>query len=90
LGIFTGRECRSPRSGRRKELGQNEAGRGHDTRSRDDSAGQDEALLLTEDGRYRHVPIVNGSKVVGVVSRFGLGEIELDRLDGETGLWERI
>ena len=64
--------------------------RGHDTRSRDDSAGQDEVLLLTEDGRYRHVPIVNGSKVVGVVSRFGLGEIELDRLDGETGLWERI
>jgi hypothetical protein len=46
-------------------------------------------LPLTEDGRYRHVPIVNGSKVVGVVSRFGLDEIELDRLDGETGLWER-
>ena len=49
-----------------------------------------EALLLMEDGRYRHVPIVDGSKVVGIVSRFDFSGIELDRLDEETGLWERI
>jgi CBS domain-containing protein len=49
-----------------------------------------EALRLMEDGRYRHLPIVDGSKVVGVVSRFDFSGIELDRLDEETGLWERI
>jgi CBS domain-containing protein len=49
-----------------------------------------EALRLMEDGRYRHVPIVEGGKVVGIVSRFDFSGIELDRLDEETGLWERI
>jgi CBS domain-containing protein len=49
-----------------------------------------EALRLMEDGRYRHVPIVDEGKVVGIVSRFDFSGIELDRLDEETGLWERI
>jgi len=49
-----------------------------------------EALRLMEDGRYRHVPIVDDGKVVGIVSRFDFSGIELDRLDEETGLWERI
>jgi CBS domain-containing protein len=49
-----------------------------------------EALRLMEDGRYRHMPIVDDGKVVGIVSRFDFSGIELDRLDEETGLWERI
>jgi CBS domain-containing protein len=49
-----------------------------------------EALRLMEDGRYRHLPIVEGGKVVGIVSRFDFSGMELDRLDEETGLWERI
>jgi len=49
-----------------------------------------EALRLMEYGRYRHVPIVDDGKVVGIVSRFDFSGIELDRLDEETGLWERI
>ena len=49
-----------------------------------------EALRLMEYRRYRHVPIVNDGKVVGSVSRFDFSGIELDRLDEETGLWERI
>jgi CBS domain-containing protein len=49
-----------------------------------------EALRLMEDGRYRHVPIVEDGKVVGIVSRFDFSGLELDRLDEETGLWERI
>jgi CBS domain-containing protein len=49
-----------------------------------------EALRLMEDGRYRHVPIVDGGRVVGIVSRLDFSGIELDRLDEETGLWERI
>jgi CBS domain-containing protein len=49
-----------------------------------------EALRLMEDGRYRHVPIVDDGKVVGCVSRFDFSGLELDRLNEETGLWERI
>ena len=49
-----------------------------------------EALRLMEDGRYRHLPIVEEGKVVGIVSRFDFSGIELDRLDEETGLWQRI
>lgn len=49
-----------------------------------------EALRLMEDGRYRHLPIVDDGKVVGIVSRFDFNGMELGRLDEETGLWERI
>jgi CBS domain-containing protein len=49
-----------------------------------------EALRQMEDGRYRHLPIVDNGIVVGIVSRFDFSGIELDRLDEETGLWERI
>jgi CBS domain-containing protein len=49
-----------------------------------------EALRLMEDGRYRHVPVVEAGTVVGIVSRFDFSGLELDRLDEETGLWERI
>jgi CBS domain-containing protein len=49
-----------------------------------------EALRLMQDGRYRHVPITDEGKVVGIVSRFDFNGLELDRLDEETGLWERI
>ena len=49
-----------------------------------------ETLRLMEDGHYRHLPIVDDGKVVGIVSRFDFSGLELDRLDEETGLWERI
>ena len=49
-----------------------------------------EALWLKEDGRYRDLPIVDDGKVVGIVSRFDFSGLELDRLDEETGIWERI
>jgi CBS domain-containing protein len=49
-----------------------------------------DALRLMEDGRYRHLPIVDDGKVVGIVSRFDFSGLELDRLNEETGIWERI
>jgi CBS domain-containing protein len=49
-----------------------------------------EALRLMEDGRHRHLPIIEDGKLVGIVSRFDFSGLELDRLDEETGLWERI
>jgi CBS domain-containing protein len=49
-----------------------------------------EALRLMEDGRYRHLPIIDDGKVVRIVSRFDFSGIELDRLDEESELWERV
>ena len=44
-------------------------------------------LLALQAAAY---PVVEGSKVVGIVSHFDFEGLELDRLDEETGLWERI
>jgi CBS domain-containing protein len=49
-----------------------------------------EALRLMSDGGFRHVPIVAGGKVVGVVSHGDFRGLERARLDEETGLWARI
>jgi CBS domain-containing protein len=49
-----------------------------------------EALRLMRDGGFRHVPVLEGDVVVGVVSRGDFRGLEHDRLDEETGLWERI
>ena len=49
-----------------------------------------EALRAMQDGGYRHLPVVDGDKVVGVISRGDFRGLEQDRLDEETGLWERI
>jgi CBS domain-containing protein len=50
-----------------------------------------ECLRLMQDCGFRHVPIVNEKgALVGVVSRGDFRGHEQDRLDEETGLWERI
>jgi len=49
-----------------------------------------DALRIMHDAGCRHVPIVEHGKVVGVVSKADFRGIEVDRLDVETGLWERI
>jgi CBS domain-containing protein len=49
-----------------------------------------EALRLMRDGGFRHVPVVDQGKVVGIVSSGDFRGLEKDRLDEETGLWERI
>lgn len=49
-----------------------------------------EALRLMQDGGFRHVPIVDGGKVVGIVSLGDFRAYEHARLDEETGFWERI
>jgi CBS domain-containing protein len=49
-----------------------------------------EALRLMRDGGFRHVPVVEGGVVTGVVSRGDFRGLEQDRLDEETGYWERI
>jgi CBS domain-containing protein len=49
-----------------------------------------EALRMMQDGGYRHIPVVESGRVVGIVSRGDFKGTELDRLDEETGYWERI
>jgi CBS domain-containing protein len=49
-----------------------------------------EALRLMQDNGYRHVPVVAGGKIVGVVSHGDFRGLETARLDEESGLWERI
>jgi CBS domain-containing protein len=49
-----------------------------------------DALRLMFDVGCRHIPIIENERVVGVVSRVDFRGLELDRLDEETGLWERI
>lgn len=49
-----------------------------------------EALRLMQDGGFRHIPVVDKGVVVGVVSRGDFRGLEQDRLDEETGIWQRI
>lgn len=49
-----------------------------------------EALRAMADGGYRHLPVVDAGKVVGIVSRSDFKGLELDRFEDETSLWERI
>jgi CBS domain-containing protein len=49
-----------------------------------------EALRLMADRGFRHLPVVDGGKVVGIVSKGDFRGLEQDRLDEETGIWERI
>jgi CBS domain-containing protein len=48
-----------------------------------------DALRLMRDGGYRHLPVVDSGRLVGVVSRGDFRGLEQDRLDEETGIWER-
>lgn len=92
IGIFTGRDavCRVGAEGRsasRTTLGEVMT-------SNPDVLGSNctavEALRRMRDGGYRHLPIVEGGKVVGIVSRGDFRGLEQARLDEETGLWERL
>lgn len=49
-----------------------------------------DALRVMQDGGFRHVPVVTGRKVVGIVSHGDFRGLETARLDEETGLWERL
>ncbi len=49
-----------------------------------------EALRLMWDGGFRHVPIVDRGKVLGVVSRGDFQASERDRLEEERAFWEHM
>lgn len=48
-----------------------------------------DALHVMQVGGFRHVPVVEDGKVVGIVSKGDFRGIEQARLDQETGIWEQ-
>jgi CBS domain-containing protein len=54
------------------------------------SASALDALRCMQDGGFRHIPIVQDGRVIGVVSRGDFRAIEHAQLDEETGFWERL
>jgi len=49
-----------------------------------------EALRLMSDGGFRHLPVVDETRIVGIVSRGDFKGLELDHFEDESSLWERI
>lgn len=49
-----------------------------------------EALRLMSDGGFRHLPVIDQGRIVGIVSRGDFKGLELDHFEDETSLWERI
>ena len=92
VGIFTGRDAVHRVLAEGKSAGDTKLTEvmTHDPDAMPPGKMAIEVLRLMEDGRYRHMPIVENGKVVGMVSRYDFSGLELDRLDEETGLWERI
>ncbi|MBI1212621.1 MAG: CBS domain-containing protein [Alphaproteobacteria bacterium] len=49
-----------------------------------------DALRMMWDGGFRHVPVVEGGKILGVVTRGSIKGYEQHRLDEERELWEHM
>ena len=49
-----------------------------------------EALHVMHDGGFRHVPVVDHGRLVGIVSHGDFRHIEHAKLDEQTGIWERL
>lgn len=92
VGIFTGRDavCRVLACGKNAARTRLAAVMTPDPDTMPPGRTAIEALRLMKDGGYRHLPVIDNGKVVGVVSRGDFRGLEQDRLDEETGIWERI
>jgi CBS domain-containing protein len=92
VGIFTGRDAVCRVLAERRDPATTRLGevmtRDPDTMAPNKTAI--DALRLMQDRGFRHVPVVDAGKLLGVVSRGDFRGLEQDRLDEETLLWERI
>jgi CBS domain-containing protein len=57
-----------------------------------DTIGLDEiaikGLQMMEDGKYRHLPVVNGNRIIGIISRADYPADEKAELETERHYWE--
>ncbi len=92
VGIFTGRDAVSRVLAEGKDPARTTLGEvmTYDPDTMTPKHSAIEALRLMRDACCRHLPIVQDGKVLGIVSRGDFRGVEQDRLDEETGLWERI
>ena len=92
LGIFTGRDAIGRVLAEGKDAERTRIGdvMTPDPRTVPPERSAIDALRLMSDLGCRHIPIVEHGRVVGIVSRADFRGLEVDRLDEETGLWERI
>lgn len=49
-----------------------------------------DALRKMTDGGYRHLPVAANGRILGIVSRGDFTGLELDRLEDEGDIWDRI
>ena len=49
-----------------------------------------DALRVMHDGGFRHIPVVDHGRIVGIVSHGDFRSFEHAQHDEETGIWERI
>jgi CBS domain-containing protein len=49
-----------------------------------------EALRRMQRGHFRHLPVVDGEKVVGILSRRDFYGFEVDEIEREEKLWEEM
>ena len=92
VGIFTGRDAvtrvlAAGRSASKTTLG--DVMTAHPTAMPPGKTAID-ALRLMWDGGFRHVPLVDGDKIVGCVSRGDFKGLELGVHDDERELWEHM
>jgi CBS domain-containing protein len=90
-GIFTGRDLvRVIAAGKPAEATKLSAVMTKDPHTMPPGRTAIEALRLMHDGGFRHVPVVDEGRIVGIVSRGDFRGLEHDRLDVETGYWETM
>ena len=90
-GIFTGRDAVrliSTGANPAQTLLEDAMTRNPDTVAPDQQAV--EALHMMCDGGYRHLPVIEDGKVVGILSRRDFKGLELDKFEDRQSLWERI
>ena len=91
LGIFTGRDAvRLLAEGADAKKTPVEAVMTKNPTTLGPKASAMEALLLLNDAGFRHLPVVEGGRVVGIVSRYDFRAKEQARFDDETGFMEMM
>lgn len=92
VGIFTGRDaiCRVLALGKRADETVLAEVMTRDPCCMPPGRSAIEALRLMQDGGFRHIPITEEDRLLGVVSRGDFRGMEKARLDDETRMFERL